>query len=86
MSKIDENARLPNFVSEEEMIEFALKIRGPVIVNNPMLIGVDPWDENLTVAQQQAVVLESAINPMYFYQMVLQVSAKGQQEMHNGKH
>lgn len=67
-------------VSEEEIVAFALSMCGPVKPHNPMLLDLDPWDEKLTALQQKAVLIESSVNPMYFYQMVMQRSIKAQQE------
>lgn len=80
MSKLFHTESLGTEVSEEDILKFALAVCGPVKPLNPMLIGLDPWDEKLTVLQQKAVLLESSINPMYFYQMVMQRSIKAQRE------
>jgi hypothetical protein len=44
---------------------------------NKDLVGVDPFDPNLTLEQMGAIALESKINPWYFFREVARVPGKG---------
>lgn len=46
-------------------------------LHNPKLVGVDPFDPNLTLEQKMAIVLECKENPFYFFREVARDAAGG---------
>lgn len=48
----------------------------PLALYNPNLVGVDPYDTNLTNQQMAEIAVEAKENPWYFFREVLRVPAK----------
>lgn len=44
-----------------------------VRIVNPELVGVNPFDPNLSLETRAAIWTESCVNPAYFFQIVLQI-------------
>ena len=47
----------------------------PLALHNPNLVGVDPYDENLTNTQKLWILAECTENPWYFLREVIKIPA-----------